>query len=60
MLVCDMCAPGAKIVDVNPAFEALTGYARDGANGAVGRNCRLLQVRLIIYIYIYICIDIDT
>ena len=36
----DMRAPDNPLTYVNPAFEAMTGYARAEA---VGRNCRFLQ-----------------
>ena len=36
----DMGAPDNPLTYVNPAFEAMTGYARAEA---VGRNCRFLQ-----------------
>ena len=38
--VADMRQPDQPIIEVNPAFEALTGYAR---NEIIGRNCRFLQ-----------------
>ena len=38
--VTDMRQPDEPIIEVNPAFEALSGYAR---NEIVGRNCRFLQ-----------------
>lgn len=40
MAVTDPRLPDHPLVAVNPAFEALTGYA---AAEVVGRNCRLLQ-----------------
>ena len=40
MLVADMRQQGQPIVQVNPAFEAITGYA---AAEAIGKNCRYLQ-----------------
>lgn len=40
VLVADMRLRGHPIVHVNPAFEAITGYA---AAEAIGKNCRYLQ-----------------
>jgi PAS domain S-box-containing protein len=40
VLVADMRQRGQPIVQVNPAFEAITGYAADEA---IGKNCRYLQ-----------------
>jgi len=40
MLVADMRLRGHPIVQVNPAFEAITGYP---AAEAIGKNCRYLQ-----------------
>ena len=40
MVVTDPRLPDHPMIAVNPAFEALTGYA---AAEIVGRNCRLLQ-----------------
>lgn len=40
ILVADMRSPDARIVYVNAAFEAITGYAHDEA---IGKNCRYLQ-----------------
>jgi len=40
MIVSDPTLPDNPIVYVNPAFEALTGYA---ASEVVGRNCRFMQ-----------------
>ena len=40
IVIVDMLAPDHPIVDVNPAFERMTGYAPDEA---IGRNCRFLQ-----------------
>lgn len=40
VLVSDMRSADARIVYVNPAFEKITGYAREEA---VGKNCRYLQ-----------------
>jgi PAS domain S-box-containing protein len=40
MLITDATRPGNPIVDVNPAFERLTGYQR---SEVLGRNCRFLQ-----------------
>jgi PAS domain S-box-containing protein len=40
ILVADMRLRGHPIVQVNPAFEAITGYA---AAEAIGKNCRYLQ-----------------
>ncbi len=40
VLVADMRLRGQPIVHVNPAFEALTGYA---AAEVLGKNCRYLQ-----------------
>ncbi len=40
VLIADMRMRGQPIVEVNPAFEAITGY---GAAEAVGKNCRYLQ-----------------
>ena len=38
IVICDARADDQPIVYVNPAFERITGYARDQA---LGRNCRL-------------------
>jgi PAS domain S-box-containing protein len=40
LLVADMRLRGHPIVQVNPAFEAITGYT---AAEAIGKNCRYLQ-----------------
>lgn len=40
VVICDARKPDLPIVYVNPAFERITGYAREEA---VGRNCRFLQ-----------------
>jgi len=40
IIAADMNKPGAKLICVNPAFEALTRYC---AARAIGRNCRFLQ-----------------
>lgn len=40
VLIADARLPDTPIVDVNPAFERLTGY---GSGEAMGRNCRFLQ-----------------
>jgi len=40
VLIADMRMRGQPIVQVNPAFEAITGYA---AAEAIGKNCRYLQ-----------------
>ncbi|MBC9035180.1 EAL domain-containing protein [Sphingomonas sp. JC676] len=40
VLIADMRLRGQPIVQVNPAFEAITGYA---AVEAIGKNCRYLQ-----------------
>lgn len=40
VLVADMRLRGQPIVQVNPAFEMITGYA---AAEAIGKNCRYLQ-----------------
>ena len=40
MLVADMQQRGQPIVQVNPAFETITGYA---AAEVIGKNCRYLQ-----------------
>ncbi len=40
LLVADMRLRGQPIVQVNPAFETITGYA---ASEAIGKNCRYLQ-----------------
>ena len=40
VLVADMRQRGQPIVQVNPAFEAITGYS---AAEAIGKNCRYLQ-----------------
>lgn len=40
ILIADMRAPDARIVYVNGAFEAISGYARDEV---IGKNCRYLQ-----------------
>jgi len=39
-VVADIAAPDAPVVDVNPAFEQMTGY---GPDEVLGRNCRFLQ-----------------
>ncbi|MDE1929460.1 MAG: PAS domain S-box protein, partial [Burkholderiales bacterium] len=36
----DATLPGGPIIDVNPAFERITGYSRAEV---LGRNCRILQ-----------------
>jgi PAS domain S-box-containing protein len=40
ILITDATLPGNPIVDVNPAFEDMTGYQRDEV---LGSNCRFLQ-----------------
>ena len=40
VVITDPCQPDNPIVDVNPAFERMTGYSKEEA---VGRNCRFLQ-----------------
>ena len=40
IVITDPTQPDNPIVDVNPAFTALTGYGREEA---LGRNCRFLQ-----------------
>jgi PAS domain S-box-containing protein len=40
IVITDPALPDNPIVDVNPAFTELTGYAR---SEAMGRNCRFLQ-----------------
>ncbi len=40
VLVADVRQRGQPIVQVNPAFEAITGYT---AAEAIGKNCRYLQ-----------------
>jgi|TARA_R100000501_G_scaffold1851_1_gene4920 PAS domain S-box-containing protein len=40
VLIADMRLRGQPIVEVNPAFEAITGYT---AGEAIGKNCRYLQ-----------------
>jgi PAS domain S-box-containing protein len=40
VLIADMRMRGQPIVQVNPAFEAITGYA---SAEAIGKNCRYLQ-----------------
>jgi PAS domain S-box-containing protein len=40
ILIADMRGPGQPIVQVNPAFESITGYS---AAEAIGKNCRYLQ-----------------
>jgi diguanylate cyclase (GGDEF)-like protein/PAS domain S-box-containing protein len=40
ILIADARAPDQPVVYVNPAFEAITGYAADEIQG---RNCRVLQ-----------------
>ena len=40
ILICDARQPDTPIIFVNPAFCAITGYAREEV---IGRNCRFLQ-----------------
>ncbi|HEV2109529.1 MAG TPA: PAS domain-containing protein, partial [Thermomicrobiales bacterium] len=40
ILIVDVTTPDQPIIDVNAAFEQLTGYSR---TEAIGRNCRFLQ-----------------
>lgn len=40
VLITDPTQPDNPIVDLNPAFERMTGYSREEA---LGRNCRFLQ-----------------
>ena len=40
ILICDARQPDTPIIFVNPAFCAITGYAREEV---MGRNCRFLQ-----------------
>ena len=40
MVLSDPHLPDAPLIAINPAFEALTGYAK---SEIVGRNCRFLQ-----------------
>ena len=40
IVIVDVTLPGQPIVDVNPGFCTITGYAYDEV---IGRNCRLLQ-----------------
>jgi PAS domain S-box-containing protein len=40
VMIADMRQRGHPIVEVNPAFEAITGYS---AAEAIGKNCRYLQ-----------------
>ena len=40
ILICDARQPDTPIIFVNPAFTAITGYAREEV---LGRNCRFLQ-----------------
>ena len=40
VIVTDPNQPDNPVVDVNPAFERITGYSE---NEAIGRNCRFLQ-----------------
>ncbi len=40
IVITDPTLPDHPIVDINPAFARLTGYARDEV---IGRNCRFLQ-----------------
>lgn len=40
VLIADARLPDTPVVDVNPAFERLTGY---GSGEVMGRNCRFLQ-----------------
>src|SRR6476620_4754525 len=40
VLIADMRVRGEPIIHVNPAFEAITGYA---AAEVLGKNCRYLQ-----------------
>ena len=39
----DPSRPDCPLIEVNPAFEALTGYAR---GDVIGKNCRFLQADL--------------
>jgi len=40
IVLADMRRPDQPIIEVNPAFESMTGYSR---HEATGRNCRFLQ-----------------
>ncbi len=40
IVVTDACEPDNPIIDVNPAFERITGHSRASV---LGQNCRLLQ-----------------
>jgi PAS domain S-box-containing protein len=40
IVISDASQPDNPIVDINPAFEVMTGYSRDEI---IGRNCRFLQ-----------------
>lgn len=40
IVLCDAQAPDMPIIDVNPAFEIMTGYSKQEV---MGQNCRFLQ-----------------